>query len=226
MILVEGLRHAYDDGTPVLDLPRFEATQGARWLVLGRSGSGKSTLLHVLGGLLRPRAGRVVVAGQDVGALAEGALDRWRGRHVGIVFQRLHLFETLTVRENLLMAQFMAGLKQDGARVDEVLGRVDVAEKARAYPAALSQGQRQRVVLARAVVNRPAVLLADEPTSSLDDVRAAGVMDLLVREADASGATLLVATHDARIRAHFEHELRLEDGVLAGSADGEMPKVE
>ena len=217
MIHVDRLRHVYD-GVRVLDLPAFEVAQGGRALVLGRSGSGKTTLLHALAGLLRPTEGRVVVAEQDVGALAGDALDRWRGRTVGVVFQRLHLFETLTVRQNLLAAQYLAGLPQDRPRVDEVLGRLDVLGRAGAFPATLSQGQRQRVVIGRAVVNRPRVLLADEPTASLDDDRAAGVLDLLFREADAAGATLLVATHDARAKARFADALVLDAARAAPPA--------
>jgi putative ABC transport system ATP-binding protein len=160
------------------------------------------------------------VDGQDLAALAEAELDRFRGQKIGIVFQRLHLFETLTVRENLRTAQFLAGVPQDEDRVREVLDRVDLLEKGGAYPSTLSQGQRQRVVLARAVVNRPALLLADEPTSSLDDVRAEAVMDLLEREAGAAGAALVVATHDARIRDRFADVLTL------GEVRGPKPEVQ
>jgi putative ABC transport system ATP-binding protein len=220
LIHAEHLRHAYAPGPPVLDVPHLHVPAGGRLLVLGRSGSGKSTLLHVLAGLLRPQAGRVEVDGQDLAALAEAELDRFRGQKIGIVFQRLHLFETLTVRENLRTAQFLAGVPQDEDRVREVLDRVDLLEKGGAYPSTLSQGQRQRVVLARAVVNRPALLLADEPTSSLDDVRAEAVMDLLEREAGAAGAALVVATHDARIRDRFADVLTL------GEVRGPKPEVQ
>ncbi len=215
MVLLENIRHAYD-GTVVLDLPRFEAEQGAHWLVLGRSGSGKTTLLHLLGGLIAPQQGRVVVAGEDLGALGGDALDRFRGRHIGIVFQQLHLLPTLTVRQNLLLAQYAAGVAQDRRRVDETLEKLDVLARADAYPDALSQGQRQRVVIARAVLNRPRVLLADEPTASLDDVRAAQVLDLLTTQAREAGATLVIATHDARIKGAFSHRLDLSptEGAL------------
>lgn len=209
-IRIEGLRHGYDGGADVLDVPEATVPAGGRWLLLGKSGSGKSTLLHILGGLLRPRAGRVVVDGQDVTATPEGDLDRWRGRTVGVVFQRLHLFETLSAADNLRAARWLAGLPADEARVRSVLARLDLAPHADAYPAALSVGQRQRVVIARAVVTRPRVVLADEPTASLDDDRAAAVIDLLAREADETGAALVVATHDARIRGHFADVLHLD----------------
>ncbi len=216
MIHIEGLRHTYD-GAVVLDLPHFRATQGEHWLVLGRSGSGKTTLLHLLGGLIAPQQGRVEVADASMNTLGGNALDRFRGRHIGIVFQQLHLMPTLTVQQNLLLAQYAAGLPQDLARVRETLAHLDVENKADAYPETLSQGQRQRVVIARAVINRPRVLLADEPTASLDDVRAAQVLDLLTAQAREAEATLVIATHDARIKGAFTHRLDLSptEGALA-----------
>lgn len=210
MIILERVEHRYDQ-TTVLDIPDFQAEQAEHHLVLGRSGSGKTTLLHVLAGLLRPTEGRVVVAGEDLGALEGDALDRFRGQHIGIVFQEMHLLRTLTVEENLLLAPYMAGLPQDVDRAHEVLCSLDVEEKAQAYPHQLSVGQRQRVAIARAVMNRPRLLLADEPTSSLDDVRAEQVLDLLVQQAEAHEATLLVATHDRRIIGQFSHRLVLDE---------------
>ncbi|HHP7237115.1 ABC transporter ATP-binding protein [Longibacter sp.] len=210
MILLEGIEHRYDQ-TVVLDLPSFRAEQGEHHLVLGRSGSGKTTLLHVLAGLLRPTEGRVVVAGEDLAALEGDAIDRFRGQHIGIVFQEMHLLRTLTVEENLLLAPYMAGLPQDVDRAREVLQGLEVEEKAQAYPHQLSVGQRQRVAIARAVMNRPRLLLADEPTSSLDDLRAEQVLDLLVQQAEAHEATLLVATHDRRIIGQFSHRLVLDE---------------
>jgi len=210
MILLEGIEHRYDQ-TVVLDLPSFRAEQGEHHLVLGHSGSGKTTLLHILAGLLRPTEGRAVIAGKDLGVLERDALDHFRGRHIGIVFQEMHLLPTLTVEENLLLAPYMAGLPQDVGRVHEVLRSLDVEEKAQAHPHQLSVGQRQRVAIARAVMNRPRLLLADEPTSSLDDLRAEQVLDLLVQQAEAHEATLLVATHDRRIIGQFSHRLVLNE---------------
>lgn len=214
MIHVRGLRHRYA-GQTVLDLPELDVEDGARWLLLGASGSGKTTLLHVLAGLLRASEGTVEVDGHALASMDEAARDRWRGRTVGVVFQRLHLFETLTVRQNLALAQRLAGAAPDPGRIAELLGRLGVSDKANAYPAALSTGQRQRVAIARAVVHRPRLLLADEPTASLDDARAAQVADLLAQEADAAGATLVVATHDRRLQGRFGHVLTL-DAVPAG----------
>jgi putative ABC transport system ATP-binding protein len=196
------LRHAYDS-TEVLNVPAWEAGSGAHWLVVGPSGSGKTTLLHILAGILRPTAGTVRVAGQDIGALPASELDRFRGRHIGIVLQRLHLVSSLTVMNNLLLAQYFAGLPQDRSRVNEVLASLDLGDKAGAYPHELSHGQAQRAAVARAVVNRPRLLLADEPTSNLDDQRCFQALDLLETQARACNATLVIATHDQRIKSRI-----------------------
>lgn len=214
MVRLHQIRHTYGP-TLALDLRQFEAQQGEHWLVLGLSGSGKTTLLHILGGLLQPSQGTVVVADQDLAELRGDALDRFRGTTIGIVFQESHLLPTLTVEQNLLLAPYMAGLPQDQDRVREVLQHLDVAEKVGAYPDELSMGQRQRVGIARAVMNRPRLLLVDEPTSSLDDVRSAQVLDLLIREAEAIGATLIVTTHDRRVKQRFGHQLELTPPVSA-----------
>jgi ABC-type lipoprotein export system ATPase subunit len=204
MFLLQNLKHAYN-GTEVLNVAAWQVEQGSQWLVLGPSGSGKTTLLHILAGILRPTAGNVSIAGQDLTALKPADLDRFRGQRIGIVLQRLHLVQSLTVVRNLLLAQYLAGLPQDGARVREVLASLDVAEKAHAYPHELSFGQAQRVAVARAVVNRPKLLLADEPTSNLDDERCMQAYGLLESQARACDATLVVATHDQRIKARMRN---------------------
>ncbi|MFN7086901.1 MAG: ABC transporter ATP-binding protein [Burkholderiales bacterium] len=202
MFALQDIRHAYD-GPWGLEVPHWQVEQGAHWLVLGPSGSGKTTLLHILAGILRPTAGSVSIAGRDLGALAPAALDRFRGQHIGIVLQRLHLVASLSVADNLLLAQYLAGLPQDRARVREVLAGLDLADKAGAMPHELSHGQAQRVAVARAVVNRPQLLLADEPTSNLDDARCLQALDLLENQARACNATLVIATHDQRTRARI-----------------------
>ena len=204
MFDLRNLRHAYD-GAEVLQVEAWQVEQGSQWLVVGPSGSGKTTLLHILGAILSPTSGTVNVAGRDLTALKPADLDRFRGQRIGIVLQRLHLVQSLTVMNNLLLARYLAGLPQDGARVREVLASLDVAEKAGAYPHELSFGQAQRVAVARAVVNRPKLLLADEPTSNLDDERCAQAYGLLESQARACDATLVVATHDQRIKARMRN---------------------
>lgn len=203
------LNHAYD-GAEVLKVAAWQVDQGSQWLVLGLSGSGKTTLLHILAGILKPTAGSISIAGQDLAALRRAELDRFRGQRIGIVLQRLHLIPSLTVVNNLLLAQYLAGLPHDSARAREVLAGLDVAEKANAYPHELSFGQAQRVAVARAVVNRPKLLLADEPTSNLDDARCEQAYGLLESQARACGATLVIATHDQRIKARMSNRFELK----------------
>lgn len=205
MFEIRELKHAYDS-TEVLSVSSWQVEQGSQWLVLGPSGSGKTTLLHVLAGILKPTAGSVRVAGQDIGALSENELDRFRGRHIGLVLQRLHLMASLTVMDNLLLAQYLAGLPRDRARAIQVLAGLDIGERVAAYPHELSFGQAQRVAVARAVVNRPKLLLADEPTSNLDDERCMQALGLLQDQARACNATLVIATHDQRIKARMPNQ--------------------
>jgi ABC-type lipoprotein export system ATPase subunit len=208
MIAVRGLAHRYDS-TEVLRLPEWNVAQGERWLVLGPSGCGKTTLLHVIAGLIHASEGEVEVAGENLRRLAGARLDRWRGSTVGIVLQALHLVRHLSVRDNLRLAQYLAQLPQDDARIADTLAALGVAEKGARRPSELSQGEQQRVAIARAVVNRPKLLLADEPTANLDDAAAASVVGLLSQQAERYGATLVVATHDARVKGKFRERLEL-----------------
>lgn len=208
MFALHDVSHSYA-GSEALRVPAWQAEQGAHWLLLGPSGSGKTTLLHILAGILRPGAGSVSVAGQALAALGSAGLDRFRGRNIGIVMQRLHLIASLTVMNNLLLAQQLAGMPQDRARARETLASVGMDGRAAAYPHQLSHGQAQRVAVARAVVNRPRLLLADEPTSNLDDAHCGQALDLLEAQAHACGATLVIATHDQRIRARIPRHYQL-----------------
>jgi putative ABC transport system ATP-binding protein len=208
MISVRSLAHRYG-AAEALRLPDWQVAQGERWLVLGASGCGKTTLLHILAGLIRPSEGEVNVFDADILSLRGRQLDAWRGANVGIVLQALHLLKQLSVRDNLRLAQYLARLPQDDARVDETLGALGIAGKGGRRPAELSQGEQQRVAIARAVVNRPRLLLADEPTANLDDAAAEAAIALLAEQAGRYGATLVVATHDARVKRNFENKLSL-----------------
>ena len=212
MFIIRDLRHAYN-GTDALQIRDWQAAQGEHWLVLGPSGSGKTTLLHILGGILKPSYGEVIVAGQPLLRLKPRALDRFRGRHVGLVLQQLHLVDSLTVEDNIILAQFFSRLPPDPYRAREVLEDLGLEDKADAYPHELSFGQAQRVAVARAVVNRPTLLLADEPTSNLDDAHAMQTLDLLETQANACRATLLIATHDQRIKSRFRKQYALGSGA-------------
>jgi putative ABC transport system ATP-binding protein len=200
MFALTAIEHRYDAAL-VLRVDAWTAATGDHWLLSGASGSGKTTLLHILAGLTVPTTGSVSVGGVNLATLSGSALDRWRGRNVGLVPQRLHLVGALDVLGNLALARYLAGLPVDAARARELLDAMGIGEFARRYPRQLSQGQAQRVAIARAVINRPALLLADEPTANLDDGQAEAALDVLRRQAEAAGATLVVASHDARVRA-------------------------
>lgn len=183
-----------------LRMPDVSVVQGGTLLLRGPSGSGKSTWLALAAGLLTPSAGEIVVAGQSVSALAGAARDGWRARHIGFLPQRLHLSEALTVADNLALAYFAAGLPVSRVAIAQALEALDLAALAARRPSQLSGGQAQRVALARAVLLRPRVILADEPTASLDDDACMTALALLRRTARSLDATLVIATHDARVR--------------------------
>jgi len=193
-------RHA---GGPGLRFDDIDVEQGGVLLLQGASGSGKSTWLALAAGLLCPGEGDMTVAGQSINALRKVAGDAWRARTIGFLPQKLHLSAALTVHGNLAMAQWAAGEVQDEQRITEALSALGVQDLAQRKPAQLSGGQAQRVALARAVLLKPRVILADEPTASLDDDAAAASLALLQATASRQGATLVIATHDARVTAFF-----------------------
>lgn len=198
MIKIKSLTHRYDSKRQI-DFADWEIADMEHWLLLGASGSGKSTLLNIVSGLLSPTQGTVNLGGTDLYSLPARKRDQFRGAHIGIVFQRPHLIRSLNVLENLELAALMAGLPNDHAHNLSLLDALAIRDESSKYPAALSQGQLQRVSVARALVNRPDVLIADEPTSSLDDTNARHVVNMLTTQAKNNGAALLIATHDTRI---------------------------
>ena len=209
MIRLERLRFAYNGSGDVLRLDEFILEPKSNILVVGPSGCGKTTLLHLIAGLLLPTGGSVVVDGQDLSALSPPARDRFRGRHIGIVLQQFHLLPTLTAMQNLLVAQSIAGLPVDRMAAQAMLKALGVDERVDAYPHQLSVGQQQRVAIARALVNRPKLLLADEPTSNLDDEACASVADLLLSATQQHAVSLVIATHDTRLKAKIPKQLAL-----------------
>jgi len=208
MIALNAVSHNYENGHRI-GFKDWQVDNGSQWLLLGASGSGKTTLLHILTGILKPQQGNVVIDGTSIYDLSSKDLDQFRGRNIGIIFQRPHLIKSLTIKENLIIAQRFAYLPANLNRIQEVLTSLGIANKKDAYPNELSQGQLQRVSIARAVVNRPTLLIADEPTSSLDDKNAAAVLELLIDQSAINQATLIVATHDKRVKDAFTNTYEL-----------------
>ena len=205
MIQTRQLTYCYAGG-PVLTFPDVDVALGAVLLLTGPSGCGKSTWLALAAGLAIPASGELIVAGQRLGALSNIAADAWRARTIGFLPQKLHLSAALNVQQNLALAQWACGQAEDPVRIGAALATLGVQDLARRKPSQLSGGQAQRVALARAVLMRPQVILADEPTASLDDASAEAAVGLLLDTARREGATLVIATHDARVAALIPHE--------------------
>jgi len=183
----------------------WETKQGEQWLISGTSGSGKTTLLHIIAGLLMPTKGDVLIADTLIYKLSASKADKFRGQNIGIVLQKPHLIDSLSVLDNLLLTQYLADITQNKNRVRDVLNVLQVSDKEKSKTNTLSQGEAQRVAIARAVLNNPKIILADEPTASLDDINTEKVIELLKGQANESNATLIISTHDNRVKSHFSN---------------------
>ncbi len=203
------LSFRYQNGTSLL-FPNIEINKGQHTLLLGDSGSGKTTLLQLLAGLSLPLSGTIDIHGQSVYALDSSKLDAFRARHIGFIFQEAHLLKNLTLLENIKLAQSLAKLPVDEKSILSILEQLQLRDKAKARPNELSRGQKQRAAIARALINKPLLLIADEPTASLDDNNTERVLQLLTSIADQYGSTLLIATHDKRIKDQFTHTYHLK----------------
>ncbi|PZX50469.1 putative ABC transport system ATP-binding protein [Algoriphagus ratkowskyi] len=196
----KNLKYGHPGQQPLM-FPDITLQKGESLLVLGRSGSGKTTLLNLLAGLLHPTTGEVKLDGQNLAAMSGQKLDLFRGKEIGIVFQKPHLLAALNVKENLQMAHFFS--KKKGQAVDHLLAELGLAGKAKASVLTLSEGEAQRVSIARALATSPKLILADEPTSSLDDENAYNVIQLLKNQASKIGAALIIVTHDQRVKTQI-----------------------
>jgi putative ABC transport system ATP-binding protein len=208
LVETRGLSHARD-GRTVMQIGDWQLQRRAHALLLGPSGSGKTTFINIATGLLTPSHGSISIAGQPMSTLPPARRDALRRQTIGLVFQTLRLIPALSVTANLALAQKLALGRVDTAEIDRLIARVGLSHRAHARPRQLSQGEGQRAAIARALVTRPRLVVADEPTSALDDANAEAMVDLMFEAADATGATLLVATHDGRIAHRFANRLNL-----------------
>ena len=206
MLETKNLRFKYDDDS-VLSFPDIK-TSKENLLILGASGVGKTTFLHLLSGLLKPLEGEIDLIGTPISKLTMNEMDRFRGKNIGIVFQKPHFINSLTVKENLQLAQYISK-KIDKTRIGSLLESLGIEDKANKKTLNLSQGEKQRVAIALAIVNSPKLILADEPTSSLDDLNCDKVINLLKNQAAKYKAKLIIITHDYRLKKHFKNTLSL-----------------
>ncbi len=213
ILAVEAVQFTYARQPPMV-FPNITLAAGEAVALIGPSGSGKTTLLMLIAGLLTTQAGHIEIAGTNVNRLRGAARDHWRGRNIGMVLQSFQLLRHLTVLENLTAAQFLSGARVDVPAAQQTLSALGIADLADARPGRLSRGQVQRAAIARAVVNKPPLLLADEPTSSLDDESAAASLSLLLSASRDQGAALVIATHDRRVTSQVSRSVEVRKNVL------------
>ena len=206
MLETKNLRFKYDNNLE-LNFPDIK-TSKENLLILGASGVGKTTFLHLLSGLLKPMNGEIDLLGTKISNLKMSEMDRFRGKNIGIIFQKPHFINSLTVKENLQLAQYISK-KSDKNRIQSLLESLGIKDKANKKTQNLSQGEKQRVSIALAIVNSPKLILADEPTSSLDDLNCDKVINILKNQASKYKAKLIIITHDYRLKKHFKNTLSL-----------------
>lgn len=218
----EGLNHSFGGGDARVDVLRdFSLTveAGAFEALMGPSGSGKSTFLHLAAGLLAPASGRIAIGGSDVTAMGDAAATKFRRRHVGVVFQSFNLIDSLTVAENVVLPVKLDHGRPDAARLDSLLERLGLREKAGRHPMELSGGERQRVAIARALFAKPDVVLADEPTGNLDIAAARGICELMSKLNKEEASAILLVTHDPVVAAAASRVHFIRNGAVAASFD-------
>ena len=207
MIKTKGVEFNYDNQV-FFKFQDINLKSSENLLIIGSSGIGKTTLLHLLAGLLESSSGSIKLFEKELSELSSHQLDRFRKNNIGIVFQRPHFVNSLTVKENLELAQYIAN-KKDRNRIENILKNLNILNKSDKKTNQLSQGEKQRASIALAIVNSPKLILADEPTSSLDDINCDNVIELLKKQATDFEAQLIVITHDSRLKKHFKNSIEL-----------------
>lgn len=208
MITTQNLQFSYNSKQN-FSFPDLSCKSGETLLITGSSGKGKTTLLHLLGGLLSPTSGTIQIDGTEISNLSPSKLDAFRGKNIGMVLQKSYFVEALTVLDNVILASWLATGNKAKEKAIQLLTQLDLANQIHKLPAQLSIGQQQRVNIARALINNPKVILADEPTSSLDDENAQIVAELLSNLANEHQAALIIVTHDQRLKTQFTNAINL-----------------
>jgi ABC-type lipoprotein export system ATPase subunit len=215
MLLLEGVRKSYAqpgaDRLPILDVPHLAVAAGEQVVIRGRSGCGKTTLLNSIAGLTTTDAGKITLKGVELTRLPEAARDRFRARHIGYVFQTFNLLAGFTALENVLLGMTFTGQRPDRARAADLLDRVGLGHRGHHKPAAMSVGEQQRTAVARALANRPALLLADEPTANIDPAHQQQVIDLLRGVCRDENVAMLLVTHSNEVSDQFDRVEQLEE---------------
>lgn len=208
MLKSQSINFSYD-GTHQFCFPDIQLSKGEELLILGQSGVGKTTLIQILAGLLKPSSGLLEFNGVKFHNLPLKELDRFRGKHIGMVFQSPYFVKNISILDNLLLSLYLSNKKENKKRVIELLEQVGLEHKINSKPNELSQGEQQRAAIALAVVKNPSIILADEPTSSLDDVNCKRITNLLKEQAASTKAQLIIITHDQRLKSQFNKSVTL-----------------
>lgn len=208
MVKTFDLAYAYQNEQQLL-FPNIDLTTGEHMLVLGPSGVGKTTLLYLLSGLLQPLGGTVSINGINLGSMNRKKIDKFRGEHIGHIFQQYHFIKSLNVSENLRLRQRCTNSADSTQRRYDLVERLGLEKQLQKKVTELSQGQQQRLCIALGLIHKPTIILADEPTSNLDDANCTKVIDLLKEEAKICKSSLLIITHDLRVMTHFQNQVRL-----------------
>ncbi len=209
MVQIDRLTFQYKKEKHLFSFPNIDLKERENLLIIGKSGIGKTTFLHLLAGLLTPISGKIVIGGVDIHSISHSELDKFRGQNIGLVFQKKHAIQSLNVVENLQARLFLSKKSISNTKIDFLLEQLDISDCKNSKLNTLSEGQLQRLGIVMAVIHNPQVILADEPTSSLDDESCSIVIELLIKQAKLTNANLIVITHDHRIKSLFSNSITL-----------------
>ena len=208
MLNSRSISYSYN-GLNELCFPDLNLKQSESLLILGESGIGKTTLIYILAGFLRPKSGTLEINSTKLNELSSNKIDRFRGNHIGMVFQSPRFVNNISILENLCLSQYLSNKKKDVKRATQLLAQVGLEHKTHNKAKELSQGEQQRAAIALSVVKKPKLILADEPTSSLDDINCAKIVNLLKEQAALNSASLIIITHDHRLKSQFKNHISL-----------------